>query len=88
MKIKEGFVLREVMGNNIVIAVGEASHSFRGMVQLNDTATLIWKLISEGKTQEQIVDALLEKYDTTREILEADVEKSIRMLVDNGLVEL
>ena len=88
MKIKEGFVLREVMGNNIVIAVGEASRSFRGMVQLNDTATLIWKLISEGNTKEQIVDALLEKYDADREILEADVDKSINMLVDNGLVEL
>ena len=88
MKIKEGFVLREVMGNNIVIAVGEASRSFRGMVQLNDTATLIWKLISEGNTKEQIVDALLEKYDADREILEADVDKSIKMLVDNGLVEL
>ena len=72
----------------IVIAVGEASRSFRGMVQLNDTATLIWKLISEGNTKEQIVDALLEKYDADREILEADVDKSIKMLVDNGLVEL
>ena len=88
MKIKEGFVLREVMGNNIVIAVGEASRSFRGMVQLNDTATLIWKLISDGNTKEQIVDALLEKYDAAREIIEADVDKSIKMLVDNGLVEL
>ena len=49
MKIKEGFVLRTVMGNNVVVAVGEASKSFRGMIKLNGTATAIWKLIEEGK---------------------------------------
>ena len=54
MKIKDGFVLRSVMGNNVVIAVGEASKSFRGMVQLNESAAEIWKHIENGRSRDEI----------------------------------
>ena len=37
MKIKEGYVLREVAGQAVVIAVGEASKTFHGMINLNET---------------------------------------------------
>ena len=88
MKIKEGFVLREVMGNNVIIAVGNASREFRGMVQLNASAAKIWKYIGEGKTRDQIVDAMLEEYDAERGVIEADVDRSIDMFATNGLIEL
>ena len=88
MKIKEGFVLREVMGNNVIIAVGSASRDFRGMVQLNASAAEIWTLIGNGCSKEQIVDAMLEKYNAPRSLLEADVEKSINMFLENGMIEL
>ena len=88
MKIKDGFVLRSVMGNNVVIAVGEASKNFRGIVQLNESAAEIWKHISEGKTRDEICDLMFDKYEVEREALGRDVDKVIAMLCDNGLVEL
>ena len=88
MKIKEGFVLREVMGNNVIIAVGNASRDFRGMVQLNSSATKIWKCIGEGKTRDQIVDVMLEEYNAERSVIESDVDHSIDMFAKNGLIEL
>ena len=88
MKIKEGFVLREVMGNNVIIAVGKASREFRGMVQLNASAAQIWKYIGEGKTRDQIVDAMLEDFDAERSVIESDVDRSIDQFASNGLIEL
>ncbi|MBQ4091609.1 MAG: PqqD family protein [Clostridia bacterium] len=88
MKIKEGFVLREVMGKKVVIAVGDASLTFRGMVQLNETAAEIWDHISKGCAKEEIVDAMLEKYDVPRQRLEEDVERSISLFLENGMIEL
>ena len=35
MKIKNGFVLRDVGGQAVVIAVGEARKTFHGMIILN-----------------------------------------------------
>ena len=76
------------MGNNVIIAVGEASRSFRGMVQLNASAAEIWTYISKGYEKDAIVDEMLQKYEVEREVLAADVEKSIKLFVDNGMVEI
>ncbi len=88
MKIKEGFVLRQVMGNNVIIAVGEASRDFHKMVQLNDSAAEIWNYISNGFDHERIVDEMMSKYEVDRKTLEADVEKTINMFAENGMLEL
>lgn len=37
MKIKDGFVLREVAGQTVVIGVGALSEQFHRMIRLNDT---------------------------------------------------
>lgn len=37
IKIKEGFLLRKVAGDHVVVPVGEAGKVFHGMIRLNDT---------------------------------------------------
>lgn len=37
MKIRKGFILRKVGEQNVVVAVGEASRSFNGIIRLNDS---------------------------------------------------
>ena len=39
MKIKDGFVLRDIAGDTVVIATGEISKTFHGMIRLNSTGT-------------------------------------------------
>ena len=88
MNIKKGFVIREVMGQHVAVAVGEAARDFRGMVKLNATAAQIWKLIDMGLDENGIVDAMLEEFDVDRETLCADVRMIIKELCDGGFVEL
>ena len=75
------------MGSYVVIAVGAASKSFRGMVKLNSTAADIWKCIESGFTQEEICDMLFEKYEVEREKLESDVDSIIRSFSEQGFLE-
>lgn len=88
MKIKEGFVLRQVMGNYVAVAVGEASKSFRGMIKLNATAADIWQYIEKGLSESEICDALYEKYDVDRERVTADVKRTLELLQSQGLIEV
>ncbi len=87
MKIKEGYVIRQVMGNYVVIATGEESRNFHGMVKLNDTAANIWNYIAEGKSEDEIVAAMLKEYEVDGAKLRDDVKKTIEILVAQGLVE-
>ena len=88
MNIKKGYVIRQVMGNYVIIATGEESRNFYGMVKLNETAANIWKYISEGKDREEIVAAMLAEYEVEEQQLRRDVDKTIEILVSQGLVEL
>lgn len=87
MKIKEGFVIRKVMGNHVVIATGAQSKSFHGMVKLNDTAANIWELIAKGLSEDEITASMLEIYDVEEAVLRADVKKTVQSLIEQGFVE-
>ena len=73
MKIKKGFMLREVAGNFVVVAVGEASKKFNGVINLNESGAFLWKKLADGIEKEKLIDALLEEYEVSKEIATADI---------------
>ena len=87
MKIKEGFMLHEVGGEYIVVAVGRASAGFNGVIKLNDTCAEIWKLIEQGLDENGIAQKLCERYDVDGEKALADVRKITEKLAENGVLE-
>jgi hypothetical protein len=88
MKIKEGFMLREVAGSQIVVPVGKASESFRGMITLNTTGAFIWKQLQNETDEDSIVKALLDTYDIKEEQAKEDVGMFITKMMDNNLLEM
>ena len=47
MKIKNGFILRNVSDAYVVVAVGEAAKDFNGMITLNETGAFLWKTLAD-----------------------------------------
>lgn len=86
MRIKEGFVLREVAGQNMVIATGEASKDFHGMIKLNNTGKEIWQGLQEGMSESKIAKDLQEKYEIDSEKAEQDVKEFINKMLEMGFV--
>lgn len=87
MKIKQGFVMRDVAGQAVAIATGEASKSFHGMVKLNDTGAFIWNGIEKGLDEAEIAEQLTASYDVEVDQALKDVESFIARMRDAGLVE-
>lgn len=87
MKIKQGFVMRDVAGQAVAIATGEASKSFHGMVKLNDTGAVIWNGIEKGLDEAEIAEQLATSYDVEVGQALKDVESFIARMRDAGLVE-
>ena len=86
MKLKGGFVVREVGGRTVAVAIGETAKSFRVMISLNGSGKFIWQALSNETSEEAIVDALLAEYDVSREIAEIDVRKFVSQLREEGLL--
>ena len=87
MKIKKGFVLRVVGGENVVVPVGELCKTFHGMINLNETGAFLWKFFTVEHTAEEAVDALCAEYEVERERAALDVEKFIAIIKNNSFAE-
>ncbi len=87
MKIKKGFVLRNVGGECLVVPVGEMSKQFHGMINLNETGNFLWNFFTEEHTKEEAVKALCAEYDVETEIAAGDVIKFMKILQEQGFAE-
>ena len=87
MKIKNGFVLRVVGGESVVVPVGEMSKKFHGMINLNETGAFLWKFFTEEHTVEEGVQALLAEYEVEETLARTDVETFAKTILDNGFAE-
>ena len=79
MKIKKGFVLREVCGENVIIGEGLGAINFGKMLALNESAAWLWKQAVEmgDFTIEALAEKLCQEYDVTAEEALQDVTEII-----------
>ncbi len=89
MKLKKGFVLREVCGEKVVVGEGLETINFGKLISLNDTAAWIWEKAAElgDFTNEQLADALTEAYEVSSEKALADVKVLTVSWKEAGLTE-
>ena len=87
MKIKNGFVVREIAGQTIVIALGEATKTFNGMIKLNETGKIIWDMLAEGSDKDSIVKRICDEYEADAAMVEADVDSFIKTLQGANILE-
>ncbi len=87
MKIKKGFILREVGGESVVVPVGELSKTFHGMINLNETGAFLWRFFGEEHTAEEAIAALCKEYDADPAQVEEDVARFMEILSKNGFCE-
>ena len=89
MKIKKGFVLENVGGSYIAVAVGDRAKNFNGVVRLNSTGAFIWNLLVEREyTRDEIVEKIVKVYEgvTADEVLDGVIafEEKLRAA---GIIE-
>ena len=75
MKIKNGFVLRQVCGENVIVGEGLDAINFGKMLALNETAAWLWQQAQAmGEfTIEALADKLCDEYEVTPDEARRDV---------------
>lgn len=88
MKAKEGFNLRTICGEQIIVAEGKENIDFSSIISMNETSAYLWEAI-KGKefTQEDLVKLLLEQYEVEMDIASKDVEILIKQWKDAAIID-
>ncbi len=87
MKIKEGFMLRNVADNYVVVPMGKEAADFNGMITLNETGAFMWKCLEKGCTKEELVTKVLEEYEAEEEQVIQSVERFVKEIEENDFAE-
>ena len=87
MKIIEGFRLRKLGKEHIVVGEGLAQVNFNKMVSLNSSAAYLWESV-EGRdfTVADLTALLLDKYEVEEEIAARDAEALAKAWIEAGVV--
>ncbi len=86
MKLKNGFVLRQIGGSYVVVAVGLQTLDFKGMIRLNETGAFLWENLSADEcTKEDLVAALTAEYEVDDATASKDVDMFVQSLKDADL---
>lgn len=87
MKIKDGFMLREIVDTWVVVPLGERVVEFNGIMTLSETGALLWKGIEDGKDTNSLADSIIAEYDIDKETALSDTLEFVSTIEKNGLLE-
>lgn len=85
MKLKPGFILRQVAGENVVIPTG-SDLDLNMMITLNDTGAFLWKLLEQDTDENAMVAALLEEYDVDEAAARTHVAAFVNKLKEHDFL--
>lgn len=85
MKIKEGYILRVVAKQNVVLpATGDLD--LDRMLTLNSTGKFLWEHLEKGAQKEELVQAMLEHYEIDENTARTCVDKFVNNLEQYGFL--
>lgn len=87
MKIKDGYILDTIAGQQVAIALDMADDQFVGMVKLNDVGAFLWQKLQQEVTEDELVMFVTEQYEVDDAKARTDIQKFTTVLKEKGILE-
>lgn len=87
MKLKKGFVLRQINKRYYAVPVGPLAARHKILISMNGTCLFVWQQLQQDRTRQELLDAILTEYDVALEVAAADLDRFLGALEQAGLLE-
>jgi len=87
MKLKDGFMLKKILDDYIVVPTGDNIVDFAVAVSLNESGAFLWEQLSSEKSIYELAEALAKEYELTSEDVIGDVEEFAELLKTHSFLE-
>jgi hypothetical protein len=87
IKTKKGFMLRSVADRHVVVAIGQASVDFNGLITLNETGAYIWEKLAKGITYDELLKAMLADYEVDEKTARAGIDSFLETARGANLID-
>lgn len=87
MKLKYNFLARDIMGEYVLVPVGEAALAFAGMITTSEVGAFLVEHLKEEVTREELLMKLMETYAVEPAEAQADLDVFLQQLDQLNLLE-
>lgn len=89
MRAKKGFKLRNICGENIIVAEGKENIDFTNIISMNETSAFLWEQIEKKDNfdAETLTELLLDNYDVDKETALNDASELIKQWLEAEIIE-
>lgn len=86
MKFKKEFMLREIVGETVLIPTGETAAHFNGLISVNELGRFIWDNYEKAEDEDELLSFILEEYEVERDVAKADLDEFLQILRDAEII--
>lgn len=83
--ISDGFELKKIVDDYIVVAVGQRATNFNAVIVLNEVGVKVFQGVRAGKTSEAVANEIAEEYSIDMTTAKNDVERFLNKLENDGV---
>lgn len=88
MKIKKGFVLRNICGENIIVAEGKENIDFTKIISMNESSAFLWERVKDIDFDAATLKELLcAEYDVDETTAKNDAEALLNSWLEAKIIE-
>ena len=86
MKLKDGFMLHQIAGENVVVPLDEDMDQ-NMMITLNKTGCLLWKKLEEGAELDELTAALTSAFPVDEATASAHAAAFVKKLEEHNFLQ-
>lgn len=84
LKIKEGFIVREILDSYMAVPVGERTREVHGVIALNETGAFLWKMLEKDTSEDKLIASMVKEYEITEKTAKDDIKEYLSFLREKG----
>jgi len=84
LKIKDGFIVREILDSYMAVPVGERTREVHGVIALNETGAFLWKMLEEDTSEDKLIASMVKEYEITEKTAKDDIKEYLSFLREKG----
>ena len=87
MKAKQGFILRNVVDEYILMPTGDNIGKFNGTVLLNEVSAFVWEKLQNPISKDDLLRAILDEFEVEKAVASTDLDALLTTLKEYGVIE-
>ena len=87
MKARDGFILRNIAGEYMLMPAGAMVGTFRGTVLMNELSAFLWEKLQEPRTRRDLLSEILVQYSIDEDTAAADLDAVLADMKQMGIIE-